>query len=495
MSRWRSEVQFGNAGGGNADVDERDSATAAGFVTRTGASAVMQAPTRRTLATALIVLAALLAAIILPGAAASSSTAGVTHLAGTFADGAQWEIDVPPNWNGVALLYSHGYVRQTLAANPPVDDGQRIQSDLLAQGYGLVGSNYSGMGWVVQAAVGDQLAALAQFRHRIGRPRITIAWGESMGGMITTDLAENHPAAIDGSFSLCGLVAGGVPEFNALLDSAFAAKTLLAPAAPVPLVNLGTVPKAVRDGHELARAVTAAQATAAGRARIALAAALYNEPGYNQQGQAVPGSGDWTGQETNQYQGFLTNIIKGNYLFRVSGEQHAGGNMSWNTGVDYRALLDASAAAPEVRALYREAGLSLTADLRTLDRAARISADPRAVNYMSHYVSFSGRLTKPQLDIHTTGDGLVPVQGEQSYQRQVAAAGRSALFRQAYVDTPGHCTFTKGEELAGIQAIVDRVQTGRWPATSASALNAAAARFEPRSASRFVAYQPGVSAR
>lgn len=432
----------------------------------------MTLPTRRTLAAAALVLVGLLAAVTLPGTAASSSAQRVTHRGGTFADGAQWEIDVPANWNGVALLYSHGLVRENLPANPPVDDGQHIEAALLAQGYGLVASNYAGTGWVVQSAIGDQLAALARFRHDIGTPRITIAWGESMGGMITTDLAEHHAADIDGSLSLCGVVSGGVAEFNALLDSAFAAKTLLAPTSPIPLVDLGTVPKALADGRALSRVITAAQASPAGRARVALAAALYDEP--------IP----------NQYQGFLANVIKGNYLFRVSAEQHAGGNVSWNTGVDYGALLDRSASAPEVLALYRKAGLSLSADLRTLDHAARITADPRAVDYLSRYVSFTGRLATPQLDIHTIGDGLIPVQGEQAYQQLVARAGRSALLRQSYVDRAGHCTFTAGEELAGIQAVVERVRTGRWPDTSPSALNATAARLDPNHPPAFVAYQP-----
>jgi pimeloyl-ACP methyl ester carboxylesterase len=450
----------------------------------------MEAPARRTLVGAFIALAVLLGVVVLQGTAASSTTQGGTHRSGTFRDGAQWEIDVPTHWNGVALLYSHGFVRENLPANPPVNDGQYIKAALLAEGYGLVASNYAAMGWVVESAVGDQLAALAQFRRQIGTPRMTIAWGESMGGMITTDIAENHPSAINGSMALCGLVAGGVAEWNALLDSTFAAKTLLAPTSTVPLVRVGSVADAVADGHRLARAVTDAQSTAAGRARIALAAALYNEPVYNTQGQTIPGPGDWDRQEVNQYQGFLTNVIKGNYLFRASGEHYADGTMSWNTGVDYGALLANASSAREVRALYQRAGLSLSADLRTLDRAARVTAAPRAVGYMSRYVSFTGRLTKPQLDIHTTGDGLIPVQGEQAYRQLVAEAGRSVLFRQAYVDAPGHCAFSEGEELAGIKTIVERVRTGSWPRTSASALNVVAARLDPRRETAFVSYQP-----
>jgi hypothetical protein len=65
----------------------------------------------------------------------------------------------------------------------------------------------------------------------------------------------------------------------------------------------------------------------------------------------------------------------------------------------------------------RKAGLSLTADLNTLDSSHRISANPSALAYVVKYVTFSGDLTKPQLNIHTTGDRLVPVEGEQACGR------------------------------------------------------------------------------
>ena len=54
----------------------------------------------------------------------------------------------------------------------------------------------------------------------------------------------------------------------------------------------------------------------------------------------------------------------------------AGGNFSWNTGVDYRRQLAASGNAQQVRALYRAAGLDLDADLGRLEAAPRIAADP-----------------------------------------------------------------------------------------------------------------------
>ena len=41
------------------------------------------------------------------GSAAAAPVAG--HFTGTLTDGATWIADVPANWNGTLLLYSHGY--------------------------------------------------------------------------------------------------------------------------------------------------------------------------------------------------------------------------------------------------------------------------------------------------------------------------------------------------------------------------------------------------
>jgi hypothetical protein len=164
--------------------------------------------------------------------------------------------------------------------------------------------------------------------------------------------------------------------------------------------------------------------------------------------------------------------------------------MSWNTGVDYAALLGRSSVRKEVTELYKAAGLDLRADLAALNRAPRISADPAAVAWMSRTSSFTGRLTKPQFDIHTIGDALVPVQTESALRRAVTAAGSTALLRQAYVDNAGHCTFSPAEQLAALHTLEDRVTTGRWHATDPESLNTEAAAADPTTPTRYVPYRP-----
>ncbi|MDL5199899.1 hypothetical protein [Streptomyces sp. ALI-76-A] len=449
----------------------------------------------RTRTRALIALTALLlsGAPVAPAAHASApapASDSVTRVEGTLPSGAAYLMDVPARWNGTVLLYSHGY-RPAGSSNPAQNGPDEATTSLLLDaGYALIGSSYAGTGWAVSDAVPDQLATLDAFTGRFGPARETIAWGTSYGGLVTTAIAERHPERIDGSLSMCGLVQGGVANWNSTLDAVFALKALLAPDSGIRLTGLGSQSEAAAAARTLSTAVTGAQATSTGRARIALAAALHDIPGWNNPAQPRPAPADWDGQQANQYQGIMGLVLNPAFSWRQEAESRVGGNMSWNTGVDYAAMLHRSPLHKEVTALYAKAGLSLKADLTVLNRTPRIKADPAAVEKMAATSSFTGRLVKPQLAVHTTGDGLIPVQAESALRRAVAAAGSAPLLRQAYVENAGHCTFSPAEQIAALHAVEDRIDTGRWKATGAGALNARAAEADPTTPARYGPYRP-----
>ncbi|MDX3233551.1 alpha/beta hydrolase family protein [Streptomyces sp. ME19-01-6] len=432
--------------------------------------------------------ALLLAATSLP-ASTVAVAADTSHIEGRLASGATYMMDVPASWNGTVLLFSHGYAAGP--ANPAQDaPDDATKALLLEKGYALIGSSYATTGWAVTDAVPDQLATLSAFTDRFGVAGRTIAWGRSYGGLVTTAIAERHPDRIDGSVSLCGLVHGGVANWNNTLDPVFALKTLLAPDSDVPLTNLADQATATRAAGALTSLVDSAQSTPQGRARIALAAALHNIPVWNQPTQTRPAAADWDAQQANQYDAVKGLLRIAAFNRRQEAEVRAGGNMSWNTGVDYRKLLGHSSVRKEVTELYKKAGLSLKADIATLNRAPRVSADPDAVAWMSSTSSFTGELTKPQLSVHTIGDPLVPVQTESALRRAVTAAGSASLLRQAYVDNAGHCTFSPAEQLAALHTLEDRLTTGKWQGTDFRSLNFRAAAADSTTAARYVAYRP-----
>src|SRR5260370_28776288 len=72
------------------------------------------------------------------------------------------------------------------------------------------------------------MAVLDVFQSLVGTPTHTIAWGHSLGGMITAGLVQEHPERFTAALPMCGVLAGGVGLWNEALDEAFAFNTLLA---------------------------------------------------------------------------------------------------------------------------------------------------------------------------------------------------------------------------------------------------------------------------
>ncbi|MET9391216.1 prolyl oligopeptidase family serine peptidase [Streptomyces sp. NPDC006624] len=426
-----------------------------------------------------------LAATALPARAADDGT----RLEGRLPSGAAYVMDVPAAWNGTVLLYSHGYTPAG-APNPAQNTpGPAARDRLLAEGYALIGSSYATTGWAVTEAVPDQLATLDLFTEKFGAARRTLAWGTSYGGFVTGLLAERHADRFDGSLSMCGLVQGGVANWNSTLDPVFALRTLLAPDSGIRLTGFADATEAAAAAKSLTAKADAAQRTPGGRARIALAAALHHIPGHNDPAQPEPGPTDWTARQANQYTAVRGLLGLPAFSWRQEAESRAGGNPSWNTGVDYTSMLARSPLYKQVSELYREAGLSLRTDLSALAGAPRVAADPSAVRWMRDTSALSGRLTDPQLNIHTTGDALIPVPAQSAYRRAVTAAGSAGLLRQAYVDRPGHCTFTTGETLAALRTVEHRLDTGRWSAAP-DTLNSRARLEDPAAEPRYVRYRP-----
>ena len=76
------------------------------------------------------------------------------------------------------------------------------------------------------------------------------------------------------------------------------------------------------------------------------------------------------------------------------------------------------------------------------------------------------------------------------------------MLKEVFVSRGGHCAFSDAEIIAGLQTLIQRVDTGGWPDTSPATMNARTAKFGdnyPRSAplnytitnsGQFVTYSP-----
>jgi pimeloyl-ACP methyl ester carboxylesterase len=402
---------------------------------------------------AFLPVAALAAMVPFSGPVAAPQ-AGPAELSGTLASGARWRAEVPANWNGTLLLWSRGYSR---GAGEPEAAPPRMREALLAEGYALAGSNYGAGGWALEQAVPAQRATLAAFAAAHRAPARVIAWGYSMGGLVSIALAEQRPAGVSAALPMCSSMGGAVGMMNMALDGAYAFRTLIAPDAGILLVDIDDD---MANSGRVRTALDAALRTPEGRARVALAGVLGGIPGWTSPDRAEPGAGDIEAQLDEIGRSFVMGV----FLPRTDQEKRAGGGFSWNTGIDYRAQLARSGRRSFVEAMYRKAGIDLEADLKRLNAGQRVAARPGAVDYMMRHYTPNARPGVPVLAVQTIGDGLT----SPSLQRGYADAARGPKVRSLFVRAAGHCTFKPDTVVASIRYLDRRLQSGRWGERPAS---------------------------
>lgn len=398
-------------------------------------------------------LAASAALVLAAVPAAAAPLSQPAEIRGALPGGGQYVLHEPEQWNGTLLTWSPGYGGGggTASAGP----SNEVVSWLTGRGYALAGAA-AGTGWAVEDLLAAQPQVVEAVTAAIGAPEHVVAWGASMGGQVSVALLEQQADIFDAALPLCGSIAGAIPMLNGSLDGTYALKTLLAPEdARLELVDVTNEPARQAAFKEV---LDTAQQTTEGRARIALAASLAQMPTWSQPGTDQPDRHDIQAQQEQLYRIFMWGAVSP----RQPLEQRAGGNFSWNTGVDYTDALRQSGNLPLVRQLYREAGLSLDDDLTALNAGERIAADEQAVAYMQRNATPTGDIHGPVLSLHETGDAAPVVAQAGTYADRVRAHGQTALLQQAFVDRPGHCAYSDAEVAALVTALQDRLESGTW---------------------------------
>lgn len=429
-----------------------------------------------------------LALLFAPGAAlvltqgGSPAPAADASLAGTLPDGSNYRVVKPARWNGTLVL------DLDFANNPSAPPGA-IELWMLANGYAIGGISREPVAYRFPQAVDDLLAVRRLFIDRWGLPQRTLSLGNSRGAFVSRIALERRPDVFVGAVMSAGGGAGEVALHNAKLDALWALRQF----SGVPLVVAGfsTQADAAAEGGKIQQAVKTLQATPVGRARLALAAAFEQLPEWAD-GERAPGDTDFEAQVEQLAIGFGAGHPA---VVRYNIEQTAGGVFSWNTGVDYAELLSRSRLAVMVRALYAKAGADLDADLRMLAAAPRIAASAPAVAMAEQTMSYSGKISAPVLVVDNIGDPFDVAAFDRAYQRTVDAAGNGALLRTTWVRSSRHSTLSALERLAGFTALIERLDTNRWPDTSPDAMNTRAMALAGVSnidlgPARFMTYQP-----
>jgi pimeloyl-ACP methyl ester carboxylesterase len=405
--------------------------------------------------------------------------ADAEKITGTLADGTSWEMTKPANWNGTILLDldGAGFPASAIPANLPPDlaaaaakaQAERLVNPykdwLLAQGFATGGTQREPVGYDFLKAVDNLLVVRQHFTEKWGAPKRTIAIGNSRGAFVARLAVERRPDIFAGALLSAGGGGGQIAGLRDRLNALFTLKALINPQAPLKLVNIDNVPA---ESAAVAALVKEANATPQGRARLALAAAYEQFALWTDRAKAKPAPADYDAQVDQIAQNFAFGNPPS---VRAGVEKIAGGNVSWNTDVDYADLLRRSGRSAMVEALYKKAGLDLSADLAVLAKAPRISADPKAVAKEEPQGSYTGKIKGPVVNVDND-DPVDAASYKLSYAQTVKNAGAANLFRLLWADGAGHGGQSSLDRAVGFRLLIRRLDTGKWGDVSLPALKA-----------------------
>ena len=112
---------------------------------------------------------------------------------------------MPESWNGVLIMFCHGYSPVPGRFENPKPNPQL--NPLVGQGFAVAQSGYAAGGWAIEEGVQDTQALRRYFGKKYGAAKETYVMGGSMGGFLTMVLLESYPNDYDGGLALCGPLA------------------------------------------------------------------------------------------------------------------------------------------------------------------------------------------------------------------------------------------------------------------------------------------------
>jgi hypothetical protein len=102
-------------------------------------------------------------------------------------------------------------------------------------------------------------------------------------------------------------------------------------------------------------------------------------------------------------------------------------------------------------------------DYELNDGVKRYRADAGVAAHLKSGYILSGKLMRPLLALHDTGDPLVPAAAAFEYALAARRAGHADLFVQQYVNREGHCVFTPDEIARAFDELVGWVRDSERP--------------------------------
>jgi pimeloyl-ACP methyl ester carboxylesterase len=364
--------------------------------------------------------------------------AETTVVTGVVGPGASYACFVPDNWNGSVIYYAHGYRTPNFAVEAQwlgfqnhlefeMSETAFFREPLLEMGFAFALSTYSSNGFAVKEGVQTTHQLRGLFSSQFGKPRRSYLMGQSLGGLITIQLAEKYPKQYDGALPFCGVV-GGLSKAHseklhlaAILDYYYPG--LLPGDAADPPEGIGLFDYYLGVGPFVVGEIATAPLSAieiAGIEQLDICAADFGEL-----------------LDTYFSRLFIYYVGAAEAIDRTQGHPFFD-----NMDTDYQGSGDDAA---------------LNAAI------GRFEAHPDALNYLEHHYEPTGRLRIPVLTLHNLCDPQVPISHEEKYEKTVEATESDDWLVRRHVDRFGHCGFTKDEIVACFLDLVDWVENRLVP--------------------------------
>ena len=331
---------------------------------------------------------------------------------GSTGPGSVYRLVRPTNWNGILVLYAHGYVTKGLPVSITPDDEQVI-SLLTPQGFAVAVSSFDETGWVIKDGTQRTHQLLGLFTAKFGQPTHVYVGGASMGGLIAIQMIETWPGEFAGALPACA-VAGGL---NRQYDYMLNVRTLFDVFYPGVLPGTAIdVPAGIDLIHDIVNPATAAM-TASPSGALAIASITQTPVPFASAAELVQSIVTALGGAAT-YPEILA-LTHGQAYFDNTATQYTSPTLPASTLAFINATIQ------------------------------RFSGTPAGQNLLGHNYTPTGDLRIPALTLSILRDPEVPGFHQVIYGQEVAENGDSNLLVQRAVAGTGagygHCTFTPQE--------------------------------------------------
>lgn len=345
--------------------------------------------------------------------AAQPAKAATEHVETGTLDNAPYRIDMPEHWNGTLIVYYHGYSETPVTFDKSTPN--QLGSGFADQGFAVIQSGYSVVGFAVEQALSETEALRRYFIAHHGQPKETFVTGHSMGGELTMATLESYPNRYNGALALCGLLepsTWAIEHGGALL----AAFDFYFPGL---MPGPEHVPADVGLGRALVQKVKAH---------------LHDNPtGYAE----MKALGHFkTDTDMAGVLVFLA-FIERDFEQKLGAPVLNNANLIYFGGPDDNAL---------------NAGVK------------RYTASNAALDYLKTWYTPTGVLDRPMLAVHTTYDPIIPPDTVSQYADQVQRMGSSRFFVQQFVEADGHCNISPEQTYSAMDELLTWIHTGHRPA-------------------------------